>query len=185
MPITHNNLWPQIVNFESLYAGYRAAARNKRFRDSSLHYRLRLEENIINTMNLLLWKQWQPAPFRQFFVHDPKKRLISAPAFRDRVVHHALVRALEPLFERKFIADSYACRKGKGTHAAKPRKRTVKAARKRFKHLLSLHELGKIGAERLRASVASFMGYMKHCSGSQTLKSTLSGFARSRVDISF
>lgn len=121
MPKTHNNLWPQIVNFESLYAGYRAAARNKRFRDSSLHYRLRLEENIINTINLLLWKQWQPAPFRQFYVHDPKKRLISAPAFRDRVVHHALVRVLESLFERKFIADSYACRKGKGTHAAKQR----------------------------------------------------------------
>lgn len=128
MPVTHNNLWNEIATFESLFHGYRAAARHKRFRDASLNYRLRLEENIINTLNLLLWKQWQPAPYREFYVHDPKKRLISAPAFRDRVVHHALVRVLEPLFERKFIADSFACRRGKGTHAATQRVESYAAA---------------------------------------------------------
>lgn len=121
MPKTHNNLWERVVNFENLFEGYRAAVRNKRFRDSALNYRARLEENIINTLNLLLWKQWQPASYREFSVYEPKKRLISAPAFRDRVVHHALVRIVEPLFERKFIADSFACRTGKGTHAAKQR----------------------------------------------------------------
>ena len=51
-------------------------------------------------------------------MYEPKKRLISAAPFRDRVVHHALTRVLDPIFERSFIADSYACRKGKGTHAA-------------------------------------------------------------------
>ncbi|HEX9078106.1 MAG TPA: reverse transcriptase/maturase family protein [Desulfuromonadaceae bacterium] len=121
MPTTHSHLWLQIANFEALLSAYRAAARHKRYRRDSLAYRERLEENIINTLNLLIWKEWQPAPYRQFYVHDPKRRLISAPAFKDRVVHHALFRVLEPLFECRFIADSYACRTGKGTHAAKER----------------------------------------------------------------
>ncbi len=59
-----------------------------------------------------------PGKYRQFYVYDPKKRLISAPPFEDRIVHHALVNVVEPLFERRFIYDSYACRKEKGVHKA-------------------------------------------------------------------
>jgi hypothetical protein len=51
-------------------------------------------------------------------IHEPKRRLISAAPFRDRVVHHALCNCIEPLFERSFIHDSYANRLGKGTHRA-------------------------------------------------------------------
>ena len=53
-----------------------------------------------------------------FFIHEPKRRKISAAPFRDRVVHHALCNVIEPRFERLFIADSYANRRGKGTHRA-------------------------------------------------------------------
>ncbi|PJE65587.1 hypothetical protein COU91_00890 [Candidatus Saccharibacteria bacterium CG10_big_fil_rev_8_21_14_0_10_47_8] len=56
--------------------------------------------------------------YRTFKVYDPKQRDVSAAPFTDRIVHHALVRQIEPLFERIFIFDSYACRHGKGTHAA-------------------------------------------------------------------
>lgn len=121
MPVTHNNLWPQVANFENLFQAYKAAARHKRYQPSALNYRQRLEENLINSLNLLIWKQWQPARYREFCVYEPKKRIINAPAFKDRVVHHALVRVIEPLFENKFISDSFACRVGKGTHAAKQR----------------------------------------------------------------
>jgi RNA-directed DNA polymerase len=121
MPITHNNLWSQVTTFENIFNAYRAASRGRRYNDSVLSYRQHLEENIINALNLLTWKQWKPSRFRDFFVFDPKKRLISAPPFKDRVVHHALVQIIAPLFERKFIADSFACRAGKGTHAAKER----------------------------------------------------------------
>jgi hypothetical protein len=51
-------------------------------------------------------------------VHDPKERYICSVDFKDRVVHHAICRTLEPLFEKWFIHDSYACRKDKGTHSA-------------------------------------------------------------------
>ena len=55
---------------------------------------------------------------RQFRIIDPKRRLIGAPAFRDRVIHHTLCQVIEPVFEKRFITDSFACRVGRGTHAA-------------------------------------------------------------------
>ena len=53
-----------------------------------------------------------------FYVYDPKHRLISAPPFVDRIVHHAIVNVIDPVFDKSFIEDSYACRKGKGAHKA-------------------------------------------------------------------
>lgn len=61
---------------------------------------------------------YKPGPYTHFLIHEPKRRKISAAAFRDRVVHHALCRVIEPRFERVFIADSYANRIGKGGHRA-------------------------------------------------------------------
>ncbi len=61
---------------------------------------------------------YNPQPLKQFSIKDPKTRLISAAPFRDRVVHHALCNVIEPIFEKIFIYDSYANRKGKGTYAA-------------------------------------------------------------------
>lgn len=80
-----------------------------------------LEENLITIQNELIWKTWEPLPLREFIVHEPKKRLISAPDFRDRVVHHALVRVIEPYFDNAFIYDSHACRKGHGVQLAATR----------------------------------------------------------------
>ena len=118
MPKTSNNLWCQIICFENLFEAYKEARKGKRYRNDVLNFSYNLEECLINIQNHLLWKTWRPGKFRSFYVYDPKKRLIQAPPFEDRVVHHALVRVIEPLFERKFIYDSYACRKGKGIHAA-------------------------------------------------------------------
>ncbi len=53
-----------------------------------------------------------------FYIHEPKRRLISAAPFKDRVAHHALCNVIEPLIERSFFFDSYANRVGKGTHRA-------------------------------------------------------------------
>ena len=120
MPKTYNNLWQDIYPFDSLYKAYllaRKGKKGKRFYRDVLEYGQNLEENIITTQNELIWKTWTPAPSRQFLVREPKKRLITAPAFKDRVVHHALVSVVEPLFEKKFIPHSFACRLGKGTHA--------------------------------------------------------------------
>lgn len=61
---------------------------------------------------------YTPGSYVSFYIHDPKHRLISAAPFHDRVVHHALCNLIEPVFDRRFIPDSYANRIGKGTHRA-------------------------------------------------------------------
>ncbi len=66
----------------------------------------------------LLGGEYAPGPYTHFFIHEPKRRKISAATFRDRVVHHALCAIIEPRFERVFIPDSYANRIGKGSHRA-------------------------------------------------------------------
>ena len=74
-----------------------------------------------------------PGAYRTFRIHDPKPRLISAAPYRDRVVHHALCRVIEPVFEPTFVFDSYACRRGKGTHAAVSR---LGAFARRYRYVL-------------------------------------------------
>lgn len=131
MPKTYGNLWPHITSWDNLYAAYVEARRGKRTQGPVLQFGSNLEENLFNIQNHLLWRSWRPSPWREFVVKEPKARLIQAPAFQDRVVHHALVRVIGPLFERKFIHDSYACRKGKGTHAAVLRAQSFLRAAKR------------------------------------------------------
>ncbi len=63
-------------------------------------------------------KRYRPSAYDSFYIHEPKRRLVSAALFWDRVVHHALCNIIEPIFERSFIYDSYANRKKKGTHRA-------------------------------------------------------------------
>lgn len=118
MPKTANNLWDAMVSWDCLVEAYRRCAKGKRYKGEALRFGVRWEEELIELQQLLLWDMWRPRPMRSFSVYRPKTRLIEAPDFRDRIVHHALAMACEPLFERRFIAQSYACRKGKGTHKA-------------------------------------------------------------------
>lgn len=118
MPKTYNNLYHQVTDRENLYLAYNAASKGKRFHQEVLRFNLNLERNLINIQNQLILKTWSPGKWREFQVYDPKWRLIQAPQFNDRVVHHALDRIINPLFEHKFIFDSYACRTDKGIHKA-------------------------------------------------------------------
>ena len=78
----------------------------------------RLEDNLWHLQADLGSKHYRPGAYTSFVIHEPKRRIISAAPFRDRVVHHALCNMIEPIFERSFISDSYANRVGKGTHRA-------------------------------------------------------------------
>jgi retron-type reverse transcriptase len=118
MPKTYNKLWDKVIDWENLHQAYLGASKGKRFQKDVLEFNSNLEENLINIQNHLIWKSWTPGQFRSFMVYEPKQRYIQAPPFKDRIVHHALVQVIEPLLERKFIHHSYACRAGKGNHAA-------------------------------------------------------------------
>jgi retron-type reverse transcriptase len=112
------HLWECLISFESLLRAAEKARRGKRFRPCVAAFHYDLEHQLWALHEELAAKSYRPGAYRTFHIHEPKKRLISAAPYRDRVVHHALVQVLEPLFERSFIHDSYACRKYKGTHAA-------------------------------------------------------------------
>jgi hypothetical protein len=77
-----------------------------------------LEREVLQLQRELREGRYEPGPFHTFPIRDPKPRVISAAPFRDRVVHHALCAAMEPVFEAEADFDSYACRTGKGTLAA-------------------------------------------------------------------
>jgi hypothetical protein len=111
-------LYDQICSWENLLLAYRKAARGKRGRPAAAGFEHHLEDNLVALQEELLARTYAPGPYTSFYIHEPKRRLISAAPFRDRVVHHALCNVIEPIFERGFIADSYANRVGKGTHRA-------------------------------------------------------------------
>ncbi len=112
------NLFPQVCAFENLYRAFRRARRGKRDREEVAAFEYDLEDNLLKLQDELRTGRYRPGSYRNFWVHEPKRRKISAAPFRDRVVHHALCQVIEPIFERTFIHDSYACRLKKGTHRA-------------------------------------------------------------------
>ncbi|CCJ32906.1 reverse transcriptase/maturase family protein [Caloramator australicus] len=114
----YNNLYEKIYDFENLYEAYKEARRCKRYREEVLKFSSNLEENLIQIQNELIWKMYKVGRYREFYVYEPKKRLIMALPFKDRVVQWAIYRVLNPIYNKTFIEHSYACRIGKGTHKA-------------------------------------------------------------------
>lgn len=115
---TYKNLYPQICTFSNLMWAWEKARRGKRYTPAAANFERNLDVELVTLHQELLDETYQPGPYRSFTIHEPKRRKISAAPFRDRVAHHALCNVIEPIFERKFIDDSYANRVGKGTHRA-------------------------------------------------------------------
>ena len=114
----HGHLFDRLVSFENLLAAAGTARRGKRFKANTARFEYQLEPELLTLQDELRSRTYRPGPYRTFTIREPKARLISAAPYRDRVVHHALCRVIEPIFERTFVKDSYACRVGKGTHLA-------------------------------------------------------------------
>lgn len=115
---TFNNLFEKIISFENLMQASYRAQNGKRLRMSTAEFNFFREKEIFGLQDELAGGTYRPGKYRQFYVYEPKPRLISAAPYRDRVVHQALCGVVEPIFESRFIYHSYACRKGKGTHRA-------------------------------------------------------------------
>lgn len=121
MAKTYKNLYSRIANFENLHAAYLKARRGKRYKPDVLQFSTNLETNLLALREELLGKTYRTGDYYVFNIYEPKKRIVAALPFRDRVVHHALCNVIEPIWEARFIHDSYACRVGKGTHAGADR----------------------------------------------------------------
>ena len=111
-------MFDAITDWGNLCEAYRLAARGKRRRASAAAFEHQVADRLIALQAELRAQSYRPGAYCNFFVHEPKRRKISAAPFRDRVVHHALCQVIEPVFESRFIAHSYANRVGYGTHRA-------------------------------------------------------------------
>lgn len=120
---SYGQLFEKVCQWENLLLAARRARLRKRCREDVLQFQYDLEYELISLQQSIMEGTYTPGEYRSFEISDPKRRLISAAPYRDRVVHHAICNIIEPIFERSFIADSYACRKGKGQVAALRRAR--------------------------------------------------------------
>jgi len=111
-------MFEKICSFENLFSAYLRSRKGKRYRKEVLEFSYNLEGNLIDLREELLSQKYVHGDYRDFIIYDSKKRRITVAPFRDRVVHNALHKIIEPVFEKGFIYDSYACLKGKGTHKA-------------------------------------------------------------------
>jgi len=124
-----------LVEWENLLLAHRKAAKGKRGRPPAAEFELQLADKLVGLQRDLRNRTYVPGSYHNFFIHEPKRRKISAAPFRDRVVHHALCNLIEPVFEARFIPDSYANRKDKGTHAALDR---LQFFARRYRYVLRL-----------------------------------------------
>jgi len=121
MPKRYGHLFDDCFSLSSLFAAYVCARRGKRMTVSVALFERDLGANLQALHNELHGGTYVPLPYRHFMVMEPKPRQISAPAFRDVVVQHAIYAVINPIFDRGFDYDSYGCRVAKGTHRASDR----------------------------------------------------------------
>lgn len=112
------NLYQEIYSFENLFEAFLMARKKKKDRREVLEFTANLEENLIELQNELIHRTYKVGEYYEFFVNEPKRRMVMALPFRDRVVQWAIYRVVNPIFESQFYEHSYACRVGKGTHSA-------------------------------------------------------------------
>lgn len=111
-------LFKKTFTIENLHKAYLVARDGKRSKRATMKFDINLGAEIQALHDELHSGTYKPKPYVQFFVYEPKQRIISAPAFRDLVVQHCIYAAIYDLFDRGFIDQSFACRKGGGTHRA-------------------------------------------------------------------
>ncbi len=112
------DIFATIISLGNLYLSWKKFKKGKMGKSDAQEFALNLEDNLFTLHAELKNKTYRHDHYTSFFVNDPKRRHIHKATVRDRIVHHALYRALYPLFDRGFIYDSYSCRDNKGTHRA-------------------------------------------------------------------
>lgn len=145
-------IYQALFQFDHLLKAAYDCRKGKSHKAVTLKFFDNLEENLINLQNHLIWQSYEPGDHYQFYVFEPKRRLISAPNFTDRVLHRAIYNLLYPLFDKQFIYDSYACRIGKGAHKGADR------AQRYIRSVTATH--GKAFA--LKADIAKYFSSINH-----------------------
>ncbi|PIO07576.1 hypothetical protein COU59_03215 [Candidatus Pacearchaeota archaeon CG10_big_fil_rev_8_21_14_0_10_34_12] len=111
---TCKNLYPKVYSLKNLILAWEKARKGKTRKSYVMEFEKDIAYNLKILSDELQNQTYQPKPLETFILRDPKTRKISKSDFRDRIVHHALVNVIEPIFDKTFIYDSCANRKGKG-----------------------------------------------------------------------
>ncbi|MDP7022928.1 MAG: RNA-directed DNA polymerase [Kiritimatiellia bacterium] len=119
------DLYATICSWDNLEQAARLARKRKRYRRYAEDFELKRESRLSDIREQLLSESWKPDQYTTFTISDPKERLICAPSYPDRIVHHAICNVIGPILERSFIDHSYSCRVGLGTGAARARCRSL------------------------------------------------------------
>lgn len=116
MGTKHKHLIEQVVDWDNLLAAHHQARRGKRHKNELAYFESNLWQELGAIQMELLWRQYYPGRYRHFVIHEPKRRDIYAPPYRDRVAQHAICNVTGPIWNKSLIDDTYACRPGKGMH---------------------------------------------------------------------
>jgi RNA-directed DNA polymerase len=152
------SMFDALCDWSNLLQAWRLAARGKRRRPDVARFEHLMADQMLHLGDALAGGTWRPGRFHRFAVHDPKPRIISAAPFADRVVHHALCRVCEPVFEAHFHPHSYANRPGLGTHRAV---KHLQHAARTWRYALRCdvrQHFPSIDHARLRAKLAKLLG---------------------------
>ncbi len=111
-------LFERVTDRDNLRLAFARALRGKRDRADARRFSASLDGNLDEMAEQVRSGAFPAGRYHQFVIRDPKERLITAPCFTERVLHHAIINVCEPVFERWLIDDTYACRAGRGRVAA-------------------------------------------------------------------
>lgn len=112
----YDNIFEKIISLDNLFSAWDIFKSDKRQKRDVQEFEWKLEENIFELHRELTSKKYRHGPYTSFYLQDPKQRHIHKARVRDRILHHAMFTVLNPVFEETFIASSFSCRIGKGTH---------------------------------------------------------------------
>lgn len=160
----HKRLIERIVDWDNLIEAHRLARRGKRNREEVIRFEANLWEELGRLQMELLWGTYQPGRYRTFVVREPKRREIAALPYRDRVAQHAICNICAPIWHQAMIQDTYACRPGKGTHAA---------ANRAQRWLRDMHKSGR-SVWALKMDVSKYFQSISHRLAKQVIRRKIS-----------
>jgi hypothetical protein len=153
-------MFNQLTTWSNLLLAYRRASRGKRSRPDVAAFEFRLEDNLYQLQAELQTQQYTPGPYHSFFIHDPKRRLISAASFRDRVVHLRLT--IHPGAHPRPVSEGITFL-GFVIYPDRIRLKRRKgiAYRRKFRGLLRQYAAGEIELDRVNASVRGWVNHTR------------------------
>ena len=160
---TYRKLYPKLYDYENLFLAYKKARKGKTKKLYVIEFESNLQNNLLQLQKELIERTYQPEPIVIVVIRDPKTRKIGKAAFRDRVIHHALVNILHPIFDPMFISDNFASRKEKGHHLALER---FDSFLRKISHngekLKGIEDNNYIAGYALKADVAKYFESIDH-----------------------